>query len=115
MGGVKKRSLASMEKQQQSEGEQGGQEEKKKGKGEKAASPQQQKRLTFLPPKMGDEEILKSLVPLKAITIYSASRALGVNPAIASGLLLSLETKGLIRRAGGYSGHYVWSPAMKAG
>jgi small subunit ribosomal protein S25e len=118
MGGVKKRSLASMEKQQQSEGEQGGQagqEEKKKGKGERAAPPQQQKRLTFLPPKMGDEEILKSLVPLKAITIYSASRVLGVNPSIASGLLLSLETKGLIRRAGGYSGHYVWSPAIKAG
>ena len=113
MGGVKKRSLASMEKQQQSQGEEAGQgEEKKKGKGERAA-PSQQKRLTFFPPKMNDEEILKSLMPLKAITIYSASRALGVNPSVASSLLLSLEGKSLIRRAGGYSGHYVWSPAGK--
>ncbi len=104
-----------MEKQQQSQGEETGREEKKKEKGERVATPQQQKRLTFFPPKMEDEEILKSLLPLKAITIYSASRALGVNPSVASGLLLSLEGKNLIRRAGGYSGHYVWASATKTG
>jgi len=110
MGGVKKRSLASMERQQQSQG----QEETKKEKGEKAAPQQQQKRLTFLPPKMTDEEMLKSISPLKAITVYSASRALGVNSSVATSLLLSLEGKSLLRRAGGFSGHYVWALPQKA-
>ena len=107
MGGVKKRSMASMERQQQSQQSQGG-EETKKEKGEKAA-PQQQKRLTFLFPKMTDQEMLKSISPLKAITVYSASRALGVNSSVASSLLLSLEWKSLLKRAGGFSGHYVWA------
>ena len=110
MGGVKKRSLASMERQQQSQG----QEETKKEKGEKAAPQlQQQKRLTFLPPKMTDEEMLKSISPLKAITVYSASRALGVNSSVAASLLLLLEGKSLLRRAGGFSGHYVWALPQK--
>jgi len=111
MGGVKKRTLASMEKQQKSQGE----EEKtgqKKGKVEKAPV-QQQKRLPFLVPKLGDDEMLKSLSPLKAITLYSASRALGVNSSIASNLLRSLEGRGLLLRAGGFSGHYVWAVAKK--
>ena len=111
MGGVKKRTLASMERAQQAQGE----EEKtaqKKDKGEKAA-PQQQKRLPFLVPKMGDDEMLKSLAPLKAITLYTASRVLGVNSSIASGLLHSLEGKGLLVRAGGFSGHYVWAVPRK--
>ncbi len=107
MGGVKKRSMASMERQQQSQQSQGG-EETKKEKGEKAA-PQQQKRLTFLLPKMTDQEMLKSISPLKAITVYSASRALGVNSSVASSLLVSLEGKSLLKRAGGFSGHYVWA------
>lgn len=101
--------MASMERQQQSQGE----EETKKEKGEKAAF-QQQKRLTFLTPKMTDEEILKSISPLKAITVYSASRALGVNSSVASSLLLSLEGKSLLKRAGGFSGHYVWALALRA-
>jgi small subunit ribosomal protein S25e len=107
MGGVKKRSMASMERQQQSQQSQGG-EETKKEKGEKAA-PQQQKRLAFLLPKMTDQEMLKSISPLKAITVYSTSRALGINSSVASSLLLSLEGKSLLKRAGGFSGHYVWA------
>ncbi len=111
MGGVKKRTLASMEKQQQAQGEEE-KEGQKKGKGEKVA-PQQQKRLPFLVPRIGDDEMMKSLAPLKAITLYTASRALGVNSSIASGLLTSLEVKGLLVRAGGFSGHYVWALVKK--
>ena len=116
MGGVKKKSLASMEKSQDSsEGAQGqGQAQPQKGKKtEKKAAPPQQKRLAFLPPKMSDAELLKTLTPLKAITIYSASRALGVNAAVASGVLRSLEGKSMIVKAGGFSGHYVWSLPQK--
>jgi small subunit ribosomal protein S25e len=115
LGGVKRKSLASMEKQQESQSaaEQPGQTEKgKKGKEVKAA-PQQQKRLPFLVPRISDEEMLKALSSLKAITVFSASRALGVNASIATGLLYSLEAKKMIRRAGGFSGHYVWSVSQR--
>lgn len=111
MGGVKKKSLASMEKSQDST--EAGQQEATPSKGKKAkeakAGPQQKRQLAFLPPKMSDAEMLKSLTPLKAITVYTASRALGVNAAIATGVLKELEAKELLRRTGGFSGHGVWA------
>jgi small subunit ribosomal protein S25e len=110
MGGVKKKSMASMEKQQDSEAEtpQGAQPQKGKKPKEQKTAPQQQKRLPFLVPKASDEEMLKSLTPLRAITVNSASRALGVNASIATTVLAGLEAKQMITRVGGFSGHYVW-------
>ena len=110
MGGVKKKSLASMEKSQDST-ETGQEEASSKGKKakEQKAGPQQKRQLAFLPPRMSDAEMLKSLAPLKAITVYSASRALGVNASVASTVLKDLEAKSLLARAGGFSGHGVWS------
>ena len=116
MGGVKKKSLASMEKKQDSgdtDQQAGGGSKDKKGK-EQKAPPQQQKRLPFLIPKLTEEEMMKSLSPLKAITVYTASRALGVNASIATGLLRNLEDKKMISRIGGFSGHAVWSVSPKA-
>ena len=109
MGGVKKKSLASMEKKQDSsDTEQAADASKgKKGKEQKAA-PQQQKRLPFLAPKMTDAEMMKSLTPLRAITITTASKALGVNASIANLMLRDLEAKKAIARVGGFSGHIVW-------
>jgi small subunit ribosomal protein S25e len=111
LGGVKKKSLASMEKTQEST--ETGQEQAAPSKGKKAkeqkAAPQQKRQLAFLPPKMSDVEVMKSLAPLKAITVYSASRALGVNASVASTLLKDLESKSMLARAGGFSGHGVWS------
>ena len=113
MGGVKKKSLASMEKSQDSEqeGQSAGQQPQKGKKTKEKSAPQQQKRLPFLVPKMSEQEMVKALTPLKAITLYSASRALGVNASIASGVLGSLEDRNLITRVGGFSGHYVWAIA----
>ena len=112
MGGVKKKSLASMEKKQDSGGDQqqAAGEKGKKPKEQKAA-PQQQKRLPFLPPKMTEAEMVKALAQLKAITVYTASRTLGVNASIATGILRVMESKSLIRRQGGFSGHTIWSAA----
>lgn len=100
-----------MEKSQESRDESStpGQEKEKKGKEQKAAPPQQSKRLPFLMPKSGDQELLKSLTPLKAITVFTASKALGVNASIANEVLRTLENKDLLVRAGGFSGHYVWA------
>jgi len=111
MGGVKKKSLASMEKSQDST--EAGEEQAAPSKGKKAketkSGPQQKRQLAFLPPKLTDAEMLKSLTPLKAITVYTASRALGVNASIATGVLKELEAKELLRRTGGFSGHGVWA------
>ncbi len=113
MGGVKKKSLASMEKSQESqdEGQTPAQQAQKGKKTKEKAAPQQQKKLPFLVPRMTEQEMVKALSPLKAITLYSASRALGVNSSIASGLLEGLESRNLITRVGGFSGHYVWTVA----
>jgi len=111
MGGVKRKSLASMEKQQESEGEEQAPGQPQKGKTKEKAAPQQQKRLPFLVPRMTDAEMVKTLAPLKAITLHSASKALGVNASIAAGVLNSLESKNLISKVGGFSGHFVWTVA----
>jgi small subunit ribosomal protein S25e len=109
MGGVKKKSMASMEKSQdstetpQDEGASKGKKPKEK------SAPQQRKQLSFLPPKQSDADLVKTLTPLKAITVYAASRALGVNASIASGVLKDLESKNLLTKVGGFSGHGVWS------
>lgn len=110
MGGVKKKSLASMEKSQETQEtgqEQGGAKGKKTK--ETKAGPQQKRQLAFLPPKMSDAEMMKALTPLRAITVYTASKALGVNASVASGILKELESRSMIHRAGGFSGHGVWA------
>lgn len=110
MGGVKKKSLASMEKSQDSQETEQGQAAPSKGKkGKEKGTFQQKKQFSFLPPRMSDQELLRSLTPLKAITIYATSKALGVNASIASGVLKDLESKGSLRRVGGFSGHGVWA------
>ena len=109
MGGVKKKSLASMEKTQDAGDTNQEQPQGKGKKTEKKSAPQQKKQLSFLPPKMGDAEMMKALSPLKAITVYTAARALGVNASVASGVLKDLESRKMIMKAGGFSGHGVWS------
>ena len=110
LGGVKKKSLASMEKSQDTQEAGQGQEapKGKKAKEQKSA-PQQKRQLAFLPPKMSDPEMMKALTPLKAITVHTASRALGVNSSVAAGIIHELESKSMLRRAGGFSGHGVWA------
>ena len=107
MGSVKRKPLAAMEKTQTTQTEDT--QPKKKGKESKPAS--EKKRNEVLVPKIGDPEILKSLVSLKAITLFGASRALNVNASVAKTVVSSLEAKGLLRRVGGFSGHYVWAVA----
>jgi len=108
--------MAQMEKEQESRdaGEQEGQAKGGKKAKETKGPPQQQKKLPFLVPKMTDQEMMKSLTPLKAITVLAAARALGVNSSIAMGVLKGLEGKKLVARVGGFSGHYVWTAVQHA-
>ena len=116
MGGVKKKSMASMEKSQdsQSAGEETAQQGGKGKKIEKKSGPPQRKQLAFLPPTLSDPDLVRALTPLKAITVSTASRALGVNASIASMVIRDLESKSLLTRSGGFSGHLVWAVAKAA-
>lgn len=113
MGGTKKKTLASMEKSQDDSATTaaGGEEKGKKKSDKPKGPPGSGKRVEVVVPRMGDQELMKALAPLKAITVYGAARSLSVNAAVARSVLASLETKGLVKRAGGFSGHYIWTAA----
>jgi small subunit ribosomal protein S25e len=114
MGGTKKKTLASMEKTQDDNANSaagGGDDKGKTKKVEKTKVVGERKRVDVLQPRMNDQELMKSLASLKAITIYGAARSLAVNAAVAKLVLSSLESKGLVKRVGGFSGHYIWTPA----
>jgi small subunit ribosomal protein S25e len=111
MGSVKKKPLAAMEKNQPTQ-TQGGQETSGPQKKAKEGKPMtEKKRNDVLVPRSSDQDLLKSLAQLKAITIYGASRSLSVNASVAKVVITNLESKGLVRKVGGFSGHYVWSAA----
>jgi len=115
MGGTKKKSISSADKSQsaQDSAQQSGPKkpEKKSAKETKLAA-QQAKQQALIAPKMDEKQLLKALGPLKAITVYGTSRALGLNAAVAAQTLRSLESKNAIRKVGGYSGHYVYALAV---
>ena len=82
--------------------------EKKTAKEAKFAA-QQAKQQALIAPKMDEKQLVKTLGPLKAITVYGTARALGLNAAIAQQTLRNLESKNVLRRVGGYSGHYIYA------
>jgi small subunit ribosomal protein S25e len=112
MGGTKKKTLASMEKSQDdsSAGAASG-DDKGKKKTEKSKGPGSSKRVDVLAPRMSDQDMVKTLASLKAITVYGAAKSLSVNASVASGVLSNLEDKGMVKRVGGFSGHYIWTAA----
>ena len=114
MGGTKKKTLASMEKSQNDSSEDEASKSKKKPTGKETRAPGERKRVEVLMPRMSDQDFMKTLGGQKAITTYSAARSLNVNASIARAILASLETKGLLHRAGGFSGHYVWTSLVRA-
>ena len=101
-----------MEKTQNEDGETAQDGSKIKKATTKEAKPTgERKRVEVLMPKLSDQDFMKSLSSQKAITVYSAARTLNVGASVAKVILNSLESKGLVSRIGGFSGHYVWAPA----
>ena len=82
--------------------------EKKTAKEAKLAA-QQAKQMALVAPKMDEKQLLKTLTPLKAITVYGTARVLGLNAAIAAQTLRNLESKNVLKKVGGYSGHYIYA------
>lgn len=111
MGGTKKKTLAGMEKEQSKKAEEETpkkKESKQKGKkgGAGGGAGGAQPHLTF---SLRDEDAISTLKGMKAITVYSAAKSFNVKASVASSTLRNLEAKGLIKRVGGFSGHYVYS------
>jgi small subunit ribosomal protein S25e len=50
----------------------------------------------------------KVLEGMKAITVQGLARAAGVKISVANSFVKSLESKGIVRNVGGYSGHRVY-------
>ena len=95
---------------QDSSQEGGAKKPEKKTTKEAKLALQQARQQALLAPRMDDKQLLKNLAPLKAITVYGAARTLGLNAAVAAQTLKNLESKNIIRKVGGYSGHYIYSP-----
>ncbi len=103
MGGAKKTPIAQAEKRQDAAGA-----SKDEKKGKKSAQTSVRSTVTF---KVDDAEASKIFSQLKAITIFSATKSLGVNASTAWSTIKNFESKGLLEKVGGYSGHYVYKYA----
>jgi small subunit ribosomal protein S25e len=111
MGGTKKKSMTSADKSQsaQDSAQSGPKKPEKKTAKESKLAAQQAKQQALIMPKMDEKQLIKTLTPLKAITVYGTSRVLGLNAAIAVQTLKNLESKNVLKKVGGYSGHYIYA------
>lgn len=101
MGGNKKKSSQSnTSKPQENKG--GKKEDVKKTP---ASKTQQKQKLSVL---IEEAQGLKTLGSMKAITVHSFARTLGVKISVANNFLKNLENKNTIKVIGGYSGHRIY-------
>lgn len=117
MGGTKKKSISAADRSQSASesGQQTPKKPERKTAKEAKLAAQQAKQQALIAPKLDDKQLVKSLAPLKAITAYGTSRTLGLNAAVASQTLRNLESKNIIKRVGGYSGHYIYELVAPTG
>jgi small subunit ribosomal protein S25e len=101
MGGAKKKSLGSSEKS--SKDSPSAEEKAKKGE-KKGPIKQKQKSLMVIEEPQG----LKTLKNMKPITCQALARLMAVKISVANSFLRSLETKGIVKSIGGYSGHRIY-------
>jgi len=101
MGGAKKKSLGSQEKT--SKDSPVADDKAKKGE-KKGVFKQKQKSLIVIEESQG----LKTLKNMKPITSQALARSMGVKISVANLFLRSVESKGVVRSIGGYSGHRIY-------
>ena len=102
MGGAKKKPVGTSEKGASS----GPAGEEKKADTKKVSPKQvQRQKLTVI---INEGQAMKSIRLLKPITSQALARANGVRISVANAFLRSLETKGIVKAIGGYSGHRLY-------
>ena len=74
-------------------------------KEEKKGKPQQRARLAVI---LEEPAGMKAISNMKAITIQSVAKAANVKISVANAFIKSFEARGLVKKAGGYSGHRVY-------
>jgi small subunit ribosomal protein S25e len=105
MGGVKKKTLSSTKAtgQQQSTDTKTNKQKKDENK---PVSKTQKHKSSVIIDDINDQSIIRGM---KAITVQSLSKVLGVKISIANNYIRNLESKGIVKLVGGYSGHKVYS------
>jgi small subunit ribosomal protein S25e len=103
MGGAGKKPISAEAKRQLKEQE--AQAEKEKGKkGEEKIKGSIN---------VDEKQVISILSSLKAITPQAIARSTGVRVSVANAILKRLEEQGIVKRFGGYSGHYVYQLVNK--
>lgn len=74
-------------------------------KDEKKGKPQHKAKLAVV---LEESQGTKVIQGMKAVTVQGVAKAAGVKISVANSFVKSLEAKGVLKRAGGYSGHRVY-------
>ncbi|MEX0863138.1 winged helix-turn-helix transcriptional regulator [Nitrosopumilus sp.] len=98
MGGAKKPTAASKDKSASSK-------DTKKGKKEKGEGGPKKAEITV---KVNEQQALKIIQSSKVVTIQDLARQTGVKISAANAFLREATNKGIVKRVGGYSGHYLY-------
>jgi len=107
MGGVKKRPVVSNAKNKDSttaSSSNQAQSQTQKKEDSKKSSGSRQKLSVAIEETAGR----KALQNMKAITVQALARNLGVKISVANSFIRTMETRGSVKVAGGYSGHRIY-------
>ena len=105
MGGGKKKPVGTSKSNSQQVGEGATKLKKEEGKST-AGSKSQRQKSSVLIDDVNDSGVIKGM---KSITAQGVAKTLGIKISVANDYLKNLESKGIIKVAGGNSGHKVYS------
>jgi small subunit ribosomal protein S25e len=100
MGGTKKKSAAQMEKSQETD--------KTKTQGKKDKKGEKTERKAEITVLVNEDQALKLIKSNNYLTVQDLARQTGVKISAANACLVNLVKKGSVKRAGGFSGHWIY-------
>jgi small subunit ribosomal protein S25e len=112
MGGVKKKPVGSSAKSKDSANASGtnqAQSQTQKKEDSKKSTGSKQKLSVAIEEAAGR----KALQNMKAVTVQALARNLGVKISVANSFIRTMEAKGSVKVAGGYSGHRVYQTVVQ--
>ena len=101
MGGSKKKSPAQMDKSQTDEKK----DSSKSKKDKKQEKTEKKAEITVL---VNEDQALKLIKSNNYITVQELAKQAGVKISAANACLVNLTKKGTLKRAGGFSGHWIY-------
>lgn len=112
MGGMKKKPVGSSAKNKDSTASSSSnqaQSQAQKKEDSKKSSGSKQKLSVAIEEAAGR----RALQNMKAITVQALARNLGVKISVANSFVRTMEARGLVKLAGGYSGHRIYQPVVQ--